>query len=635
VLFLATYSGFHGVSVVLLGAGFVSLALWLIAFGYRWLRTRPDLPAAGPEMSEIPAQPESPAVVNFLVNCWRGTPSGIAATVVDLAARRVLGLDLVGAGGTVVRLRDTPAKGSLTPYEERVYDLVASRATGGSAPIEAITLDENSAEGWTKRFQRAVIDEAREKGLARKRWEYVDYLIVGIGLAFVFGFFAFAFGAAHVGASSSTSSSDSSISRSDWLLGAGFAWFVAMGLVTRSQAVTDTPEGKAVCARWMGMRDYFRHSQAFEDQPPASVAIWDRLLAYGVATGTAREAAEGLPIVAEDPHSAWTRASGSWREIRIDYPSRFGFGQWPVRVFFEGIVRALFWGGIAFVVLPSVSVVGWQLLQDGLEGADTHSSEITLLVAFLGAMLTAVGLYLSARTFGGLVRLVRGARDLGKTETIEGEVVKVHNGRFAVDDGRSASVAALIVPPLQGIGRGQRVRVTVSPHLRHLSNLTVLSEAPRDPSAEPAAQALPRLAMGLGPLNIDAAALNQATGLSLRAVTDGGRDAGPKGLFIEQFEDGRGNHLTITRMPAMAAQVPLFSVVTKFASRGGEQVEGLGDSASWAKERALVVSAKDRLWVVDVDFGSLPAARRLEIAKAVAGVLLAGWQLPENADGPR
>lgn len=633
MFFLATYTGFHGVSAVLLGAAFVSLALWLIAFGYRWMRTRPDLPAAGPSISELPAQPESPAVVNFLVNCWRVTPSGIAATVVDLAARRIFGLDLAGADGTVVRLRDAPAKGSLTPYEERVYDLVVSRATGGSAPIEAITLDENTAEGWTKRFRQAVIEEARDKGLARKRWEYVDYLIVGVGLAFVFGFFALAFGTAHVGADNTNA--DSNISQSDWLLGAGFAWFVAMGLVTRSQAVTDTPAGKAVCARWMGMRDYFRQSQAFDNQPPASVAIWDRLLAYGVATGTAREAAQGLPIVAEDPHSAWTRAGGSWREIRIEYPSRFGFGQWPVRVFFEGIVRTLFWGGIAFAVLPAVSVVGWQLLQDGLESTDTHSSEITLLVAFMGAMLTAVGLYLSARTFGGLVRLVRGARDLGKTETVEGEVVKVHSGRFAVDDGKSASVAALIVPPLQGVGRGQRVRVTVSPHLRHVSNLTVLNEAPRDPSAEPVAAALPRLATGLGPLNVDLAAINLATGLSLRPVAGAGRDAGPRGLFIEQFEDGRGNQLTITRMPAMAAQVPLFSVVTKFATRGGDHIAGLGESANWAKGRALVVSTSDQLWVVDVDFGSLPATRRLEIAKQVAGVLLAGPQPPETSDGPR
>ncbi len=639
ILLTETFTGFHGASLLLLAAGFVALAIWLMAFGYRWLRTRPDLPAAGPERSEIPPQPESPAVVNFLVHNWHATPSGISATLVDLAARRFLGLDLVGLDGTVVRLRDKPVAGALTGYEQQAYELVSARATGGSAPIEAITLEDGSADRWIRKFQKAVVEEARAQGLARKRWELIDYVVVGIGLAFVLGFFSLAFGAAHVGASGGSTSGDSSISFSDWVLGAGFAWLVAMGLVTRSQAVTDTPAGKAVCARWLGMRDYFRHSQAFEGQPPASVAVWERLLAYGVATGTAREAAQGLPIVAEDPHTAWTRSTGSWREIRIEYPRRFGYGQWPVRVFFEGIVRTLFWGGIAYVVLPAVSVVGWQMLQDGLRSTDTHSREVTLLVAAMGALLTAVGLYLSARTFGGLVRLIQGARDLGRTVTIEGEVVKVHNGRFAVDDGTSACVKALFVPPLQGVGRGQRVRAVVSPHLRHLSRLTVLSEVPPDAAAE-AVAAIPRAPAGaaLTPLNLTAEVLNRATGLTLRRATPGGKGgpgAGAQGLFIEQFEDGRGDRLTITRMPAMAAQVPLFSVVTKFATRGGQAIEGLGESANWARDRALVVTANGQLWVVDVDFGSTPASRRLEIAKEVAGVLLAEARPAANEDGPR
>lgn len=637
MLFLAStarFTGFHGVSYYLLVAGFLSLALWLVAFAYRWLRTRPDLPSAGPEISELPAQPEAPAVVNFLVNNWRTTSSGISATVIDLAARRVLGLDLVGHDGTVVRVREQVTKGQLTDYEQQVYDLVVRCATGGSAPIEAITLDESSAPRWLSRFQRSVVDEARQQGLARKRWERIDYFVVGIGLAFVLGFFALSFGAAHVGASSDPSS-DSNISWSDWLIGAGFAWVVAMGLVTRSQAVTDTPAGKAVCARWLGMRDYFRHSHAFDDQPPASVAIWDRLLAYGVATGTAREAAHGLPIVAEDPHTAWTRATGEWREIRVEYPTRFGFGQSPVKVFFEGIGRTVFWGGIAYFVLPVVSVVGWGILQDGLQNTNTQPSEITLLVAALGAMLTAMGLYLSARTFGGLMRLIRGARDLGKTNVVEGEVVKVHNGRFAVDDGRRASVAALFVPPLQAVRRGQRVRAVVSPHLRHLSSLAVLQQAPNidsDEQSQPSA-AIPRFAPT--PLNISAEALNRATGLTLQPTTSSSNaPAGVRGLFMQQFDDGHGNRLTITRMPSMAAQVPLFSVVSKFATRGSQHVGGLGESASWAKDRALVVSTRDQLWMIDVDFSSTPPARRLELAQEVAAVCLATAPAPKD-EGPQ
>lgn len=619
LLFLAAtreFTGFHGISALLLAAGIISLGVWLLAFGFRWLQTRPDLPDAGPEISEIPANPESPGVVNFLVNNWRATPSGISATIVDLAARRILGLDLVGIDGTVVRLRDRPAKGALTGYEQQVYDLVAGRATGGSAPIEAIRLDENAAERWIKKFERAVIDEARDKGLARRRWERIDYLIVGIGLVFVLGFFALAFGAAHVGASDPGSSNSSNISAWDWLMGAGFAWFAAMGLITRSQAVTDTPKGKEVCARWMGMRDYFRHSQAFDGQPPASVAIWDRLLAYGVAVGAARDAAEGLPVIAEDPHTAWTRTGGAWRELRIEYPVRFGWGQWPVKVFFEGIVRTLFWGGIAYVLLPVVAVIGWGVLQDGIDGTTFEQRQITIIVAVFAVAATVMGIYLSARAFGGLVRLVRGARDLGHRKTVEGDVVKVHRGRFAVDDGKSPAVKAFFLPAQPRVTRGQRVRAVVSPHLGHLFSLSVLSEAPADPSV--AAVSKPNAA----PLNVSLDALAAATGLSLKPMA--GEDSDNPGLPVEQFEDGNGNHITITRMPPAMARRPLLAAVSQLASRGGEDVPGVGDSAHWVRERALVLETGGTLWMVDIDFPLMPPQERLAVAKKVAGVVIAG-----------
>lgn len=638
MLFLAAakqFDGFHGLSYLLLVAGFVALALWLVAFGYRWLRTRPDLPKAGPEISEIPPNPESPAVVNFLVNNWHVTPSGISATLVDLSARRILGLDLVGHDDTVVRIRDTPAKGLLTGYEEQVYRLVTSRATGGSAPIAAITLDEDSAEGWTKRYKKAVTAEAREKGLARKRWEQIDYLIVGIGLALVFGFFGLAFGAAHVG--ESTSGGSSNMSPGDWLGAAGAAWLMAMALVTRSQDVTDTPEGKRVCARWLGMRDYFRRSHAFDDQPPASVAIWDRLLAYGVATGAAHDAARGLPIAAEDEHQAWTRSTGSWREIRIEYPERFGFGQRPLKVFFEGLVRTLFWGGLAYVALPIVAVLGYRFASDALDSTSTNTpgldaNGLHLIVAGIAVAMVAAGAYLSARAFGGLVRLVRGALDLGKTVTIEGEVVKVHRGRFAVDDGQSNSVVALIRPLMgSSVNRGDRVRVVVSPHLKHLSNLTVLNRAAVDPAAATVglggttqhvgatttrAPALP----GLAP-----EALQAATGLTLRPMTTaqqpGEWTPGPN-MANQRFEDDQGNHLSVIALPAMPASNPLFSVAAKLATRIGEPVSGIGDSAMWTRERALLVSTQEGTFVVDVDFPKTAPAARLEVARRVAALLI-------------
>jgi hypothetical protein len=628
VLFLAQatehFDGFHGLSYLLLVAGFVALALWLAAFGFRWLQTRPDLPGAGPELNEIPENPESPAVVNFLVNNWRVTSSGISATMVDLAARRILGLDLVGHDDTVVRLRDAPARGALTPYETQVYALLQARATNGSAPIEAIKLDEDEAEGWTRRCKKAVIAEARAQGLARRRWEIVDYLVVGIGLAFVLGFFALALGVAHVGRSSTSSDN---ISPGDWLSGGAFAWFAAMALVTRSQAVTDTPAGKRACARWLGMRNYFRHSNAFDNQPPASVAIWDRLLAYGVATGAARDAARGLPIVAEDTHTAWTRSTGTWREIRIEYPERFGFGQKPLNVFAGGVVRALFWGGIAYVALPVVTVVGWQILRDALGTAGTNSRDVNLLIAFIAILVTVVGLYLSARTFGGVMRLVRGAMDLGRTETIEGEVVKLHRGRFAIDDGHRESAVALFVPPAPPVARGQRVRAVISPHLHHLSSLTVIkdvagSDSSVAASALPGSMAAAFASLGGTMSGLSTDALQSATGFALRPAQARSNSAGGAVLPFERFADGQGNELNIAVLPAAAAASPLLSAVAKFATRGGTPVPNLGKSATWTRDRALIVTTDERTLVVDVEFPQTAPGDRLAAAEKVARLLL-------------
>jgi hypothetical protein len=629
VQFLATgsqFHGFHGVSYALLCAGGISLVIWLVAFGYRWWRTRPDLPEAGPEINEIPVNPESPAVANFLVNNWNVTPSAIAATLVDLSARRVLGLDLLGRDDTVVRLRDKP--GSLKPYEEQVYKLVESRATGGSAPIEAISLgEEATAEAWTKKFRKSVVAEARSLGLARRRWEFIDYLIVGIGLAFVFGFFALALGTAHV---AEHPGEDGSISPGDWLKGAAFAWFAAMALVTRSQDVTDTPAGRTACARWLGMRNYFRGSKAFENQPPASVTIWGELLAYGLATGTAREAARGLPIVAEPKDVAWSRATGVWRELRVTYPQRFGFGQRPVKVFFEGLGRTVFWGGIAFVVVPVGTTIAWQVFRDFLDNQDTtqkiNPAAVNGIIIGVGAAVTVISLYLLARTFGGVARLVRGARDLNKTVALEGDVVKVYQGRFAVDDGKAESVVALMSPPLgQTVRRGQKVRATISPHLHHLSKLEVLKDVAPDPIEEPAAVSSPlgRIAFQApvtAQVSLDS--LVQVTGLKLRPSGASGGEEPFGEMPAQRFEDDAGNHLTIVFLPDFSAAGPLYSMMTKLASRQGEPVEGIGDTASWARQRALAVNSAHRNFIVDVDFHGMPESTRKDIASKVAGLVL-------------
>ncbi len=643
------FEGFHGASYLLLVAGIIALAVFLLAFGYRWLRTRPELPHAGPETNDLGSNPEPPAVVNLLVNRWRVSRSAVAATLVDLAARRVLGRDLVGHDGTVVRLRDTPAAGSLSPYAQQVYELVKRRATGGSAPIEALDLGEaGEAEAWWKRFRKAVVKDARARGVARNRWERIDWLIIGIGLAIVLGLLALAFGTAHVGEHPGTKGS---MSPSDWLGAAFFGWFGGIALVAQFQDITDTSAGRAVCARWLGVRNELRNSHAFDGQPPASVTIWERYLAFGVALGVAHDAARGLPLTAEDPHSAWTRNTGAWREIHIDYPSHFGYGERPLGVFFKGAVTLVFWGAIGFVILPVVVTIAWGIARDELKTASVSSSALNGVVAVVAGLIAVVGIYLFARILTAAIRTTRGALDLGRTRTLEGEVVKVHLGHFAVDDGHAVETKALLMPPGPvSPQRGARVRATITPHLHYLSKIEVLKAAPADAAvplvaadAGPTAFATAIAAMrgtapAAGPaamvagapvhLALDAAMLQQATGLNLQPSANGPGPKGPAGDFgpvqLQTFEDGHGNRLSVGLSAANPAFAGAFTLLAKLPTSRGTQVEGLGERAYWMRERSLMVQNGTSMLFVDVDFPRTATEERLQAARAVAKAVLAG-----------
>ncbi|HEX6030349.1 MAG TPA: hypothetical protein VFY90_02885, partial [Tepidiformaceae bacterium] len=313
------FDGFSGPSLLALVAAIVALGVWFFLFAYRWARTFPRLPDAGPETSELRDEP--PAIVNLLVNRWKVTQSAISATLIDLAARRVVGIDLVGGDEYVVRIRDgdhTTEK--LTDYERQVLDLVKSRATGGSCPAQALDLgEEGEADGWVKHFKKRVVSDAKDRGLARNRWALHDFTIIGVGLAIALGLFASAFALSHLleGTGGDSSGSDK-WSQSDWLWAAVVAWMAAMFAVSRTQAIRDTAKGRAACAHWLGVRDYFRHNHAFDNAQAAAVVLWERNLSYGVALGAAHEAAHDIPLAPDDPDEAWTRYGGMWRQVRVE-----------------------------------------------------------------------------------------------------------------------------------------------------------------------------------------------------------------------------------------------------------------------------------------------------------------------------
>jgi len=453
-------------AVALLIAGGVVAVVAVVVFLTRWFVSMPDLPPPGPETSDL--GPESPALANLLVNRCGVTTAAAAATLLDLAARHHLALFEAGPGNTVVQVRsggDAP----LTDYEEQVLDLVREKATGGSAPLEAIELDAGHAESWRKEFAKKVVADATRQGLVRKRWNRNDAVILGVLASIALGLVALGLYLARV----ESNPDDNGISRDDWFWIAGVVWLGLMAGLRALRAIRYSPAGESAAARWLGVKRFLGGQEGFGDAPPAAVAIWNRLLAYGAGIGVARGALDGIALEVEDADVAWSRYDGRWRQVRVEYPSRFGYGQRPWVVLGGGLVRLAFWGALGFVVLPVVLDFLWQVFSDALDGGDLGGALAALVVAFtIGFGL--VGAYLVVRIADGAIRTYRGLADLRATETVTGQVVKHHDTEqhswFAVDPGGVDEVRAYFWEAGQGTrpARGAIVRVTVTPRLHHV-----------------------------------------------------------------------------------------------------------------------------------------------------------------------
>ena len=105
-------ANFTPAAIAVLVVGGVFALVLAIEFGIRLAASFPDLPAPGPETSDLGTEP--PAIANLLVNRCHVTSAAAAATLIDLAARRHLELPEVGPDHFVVRLRDNAGDGSPT-----------------------------------------------------------------------------------------------------------------------------------------------------------------------------------------------------------------------------------------------------------------------------------------------------------------------------------------------------------------------------------------------------------------------------------------------------------------------------------------------------------------------------------------
>src|SRR5918911_2200282 len=303
-------------------------APWLLAVLVVYLRRRPDKPEPGPPTLDL--GPEPPAIANFLVHDFRVTQDAVPATLLDLAARRLVEIEEREPGAYVCRL-EKASGGELTSYEQRVMELLRSRASGDVVPAGALTTGpKEESKRWWKGFQKEVVADAQRRGLCVDILDKRTFLwlsaaaaapatLLGVlaGGRVGFGYWVVAF----------------------FLLG----W--VMGLHTQRE----TPEGLAAASRWLGVRAKLAEDEAFQSQAPIAVTLWERHLAYGAAFGLAQAAVHALPMGAESDHHAWSSYSGQWRSVRIRYPHfvPLGWGLHP----FVVVLRAGIGLAVAVVAL--------------------------------------------------------------------------------------------------------------------------------------------------------------------------------------------------------------------------------------------------------------------------------------------
>ncbi|MDQ3897517.1 MAG: DUF2207 domain-containing protein, partial [Actinomycetota bacterium] len=450
---------------------------WLALLGALAVATRAREPDARPASMDGGGD-EPPAVVNMITDGWEVGGEAVPATLLDLAARKVVAIDSAGLDQFVVRVRPASRsegrsgpRGSdrpdLTPYEEQVLDHVRRlAASDGTVPAEALTTGpQEQSKAWWKSFTAAVVRDARDRGLSRARWS--KWMLTVLGAAAVVPAVLAAL-AIVVLPTERSSDDDNPVGAFVGLTVIG--WGMLMAVPGSLRAERDTPGGLEAAGRWLGLREHLEGSGGFEDAPPAAVAIWDRYLAYGAALGVAPGAVRALPLGSESDTVAWSHYSGRWRRVRVAYPKRVppGWGRHPAlatAIGLAGVIVGLF---VARIFYPAMADATSQVLEslrdEGFEPLDL----VGVVVIAIPTVVTTLWLVRSA------AMLMAAVPDLFVTEEVEGVVLRFRQREedtyIAVDDGTRRAIRAWRVEPAvaAGVTQGELVRATVRPRLGHV-----------------------------------------------------------------------------------------------------------------------------------------------------------------------
>ncbi|MDQ6727598.1 MAG: DUF2207 domain-containing protein [Actinomycetota bacterium] len=453
----------------------VALAAWLVLLGLLAVATRARRPDAAPASMEMGGE-EPPAVVSMLTSGWKVGREAVPATLIDLAARKVVSIEAVGPDRFMVRLpasaRSAAGPPGLTPYEDQVLGHVRRLAApDGTLACEALTTGpEEQSKNWWKTFETVVRKDARDRGLSRGRWSGWMKVVLAVTALAPSVLAALALVVLPSQNGSGSRSDDNPVGAALGIT--AMVEFALLAIPGKLRAERDTPAGRAAAARWLGLRKYLSEDGTFSDAPPAAVAVWDRYLSYGAAMGVAAAAVRALPLGSESDKVAWSHQGGRWRMVRIDYPKRIppGWGKHPALASAIGLASLAAGLFVARIFFPAMLDEASRLL-DTTRDQGVHALDL-LGVALLAipTVVTAVWLIRAA------AMLVAAVPDLFARREVDGVVLRIrpHEKQpyLAVDDGTCTEIRAWLVEPAvlygAGLSQGDAVRATISPRLGHV-----------------------------------------------------------------------------------------------------------------------------------------------------------------------
>ncbi len=321
------------------------------------LATRQREPAPGAPTMQLGAEP--PAIVNLLVTRAHPTSAAADATLLDLAARRILELHQpsLNPADLLIRVRE-PAPTGLTSYEQRLFDRFASWAGDRFVPLsQAAARYADGGPTWFAAMRTEVVADAQARGLVVQRrpgsWVVFLCMVVG-GILACLGALPFVPSDPH------PSGGRAAIGNTALVGGLCAVPFITVVLliiaVAHLRRLRITDAGLAAAGHWLGVAAWLAAHDNLADLPPAAVTVWDRYLSYGVALGV-NPAAESALDLATGRTAAFTSFNGGTvRTIVAHYPRNpFAYTQAGARAVWSLLVSVLWIAFWSFV--PGLS--GW------------------------------------------------------------------------------------------------------------------------------------------------------------------------------------------------------------------------------------------------------------------------------------